>query len=114
METVKFSLKEIQLSEAIQEFLNDNIEKLMPALTFSEQDRNDRVEISEISVNNVQFAEGDVVLIDYEYEWSFFSGCKDIDKIGSRHESTRARLEEGHLVFDVIARPEPRTTNEEF
>ena len=114
MATIRFPLQEIDISEAIQEFLNENIDELTPALTFSEQDRNDRVEISEVSVSSVRILDNGTIEIDYEYEWSFFAGCKDIDKEGIKSETVLARLEGSFIVFDVIERPELRTTVDEF
>lgn len=75
MATIRFPLQEIDISEAIQEFLNENIDELTPALTFSEQDHNDRVEISEVSAcSSVRILDNGTIEIDYEYEWSFFAG----------------------------------------
>ena len=112
--TLKFPLHETSISEALLEFLNENIDELMPALTFSEQDGNDRVEIGEVSINSVRILENGTIDIDYEYEWSFFAGCKDIDKSGLEYETVQARLEGGVLVFDIYEQPDPRTTIDEF
>jgi hypothetical protein len=112
--TIKFPLQEIDISEAIQAFLNENIDELTSALTFSEQDSNDRVEISEVTVSSVRILDNATIEIDYEYEWSFFAGCKDIDKRDTKSETVLARLEGSFIVFDVIERPELRTTVDEF
>ena len=112
--TLKFPLHGTSISEALLEFLNANIEELIPAFTFSEQDRNDRVEVGQVSVNSVRILENGTIEIDYEYEWSFFAGCKDIDKSGIEYEIVQARLEGGVLVFDINEPPEPRTTLDEF
>ena len=114
MAKLSFSLQELGVSDVIKEFLNQNIEEICPALSFSELDRNDRVEIGDVSVNEVRIVDDGSVEIEYEYEWSFFAGCKDIDKSGVDGETVRARLEGGVLAFDVIERPEPRTTVDEF
>ena len=114
MATLRFPLQELDISESLKEFLNENIDEIKSALTFSEQDRNDRVEIGEVSVNSVRILETGTIEIDYEYGWSFFAGCKDIDKSGVEYETVHARLDGGVLVFDVIEHPEPRTTVDEF
>ena len=114
MNTLKFSLHETGISESLMEFLNENIDELIPALSFSEQDQNDRVQISEVSINSVRILENGTIEIVYEYEWSFFAGCKDIDKSGLHHETVQARLVGGVLVFDINQPPEPRSTLNEF
>lgn len=114
MKTLEFPLQDLNISESIQEFLNENIDRLHSALIFSERDSNDRVEVGEVSVTSVCIMEDGAINIEYEYEWSFFAGCKDINKSGVRHEQIQARIVRGFIVFDTIEYPESRTTADEL
>lgn len=112
--TIRFGLQEVSVSETIRNFLSENIEELYPALSFSHQDQNDRVEVENISVKEVRVLESGVIEIDYEYEWSFYSGCKDISDAGVETETLLAHLVGGVIEVTVPKIPELRTTLDEF
>ena len=114
LNTLKFPLHETNISESLMEFLNEKIDDLMPALSFSELDRNDRVVISGVSINSVHILENGTIEIYYEYEWSFFAGCRDIDKSGLKCESVQARIVGGVIVFDINQPPEARSPLDEL
>lgn len=114
MTKIRFSLREIDIGESICEFLNANIDEIHPALTFSEQDRNERVQIHEVSVNRVTIHDDGKLEIEYEYDWSYFAGCKDMNDGGVGQDVLEARLVGGVLEINVPERQEPRSTADEF
>ena len=114
MATIKFPLSELDVAESIREFLDANIEEIYPALTFPEQDQNERVQIDDVSVNSVEIHDDGTLEIEYEYSWSFYAGCKDINASGIEQEAVKARLVGGVIEFDVLERPEPRSTSDEL
>ena len=114
MKQVEIQLNETSVCETLVDYFNSNIEEIQPAFSFSQCDQNDRVELGEITVNAVRFVRGSLVEIEYEYEWSFYSGCKDISDEGITTESIRGRVIDGKLEFDIYIPPDPRSTVDEF
>ena len=114
MATIRFSLDEVGLAEALEQFLSDNIDEVMPALNFSQTDQNDKVEIGDVTIEKVRVLTTGVVEVDYQYEWSFYAGCKDISDAGLETETIQGKFVDGHIEFDVYQPPDPRTTFEEF
>lgn len=114
MKAIRFSFEEMNLSEVIVDYLNSNIEVIQPALSFSQCDQNDKVEVGDISIKEVRFLRDGIVEVEYEYEWSFYSGCKDINDAGTETETIQGKLNDGHIDFTVFQSPESRTTDEEF
>jgi hypothetical protein len=96
------------------DYLNENIEEFLPVFSYLQRDKNDQVEIGEVSVNDVRILESGIVAIDYEYEWSFFAGCKDIKAGGIESETIEAQLVGGMVRLTVPEHPEPRTTLDEL
>lgn len=114
MTSIRFPLDELGLEEALEQFLSENIDEVMPAFNFSQADQNDKVEIGDVSIEKVRILKTGIVEVDYQYEWSFHAGCKDINDAGLETETIQGRLVDGHIEFDVFEPPEPRTTFEEF
>ena len=114
MTTIRFPLDEMGLAEVLEQFLSDNIDKVMPALSFSQTDQNDKVEIGDVTIERVRVLKTGIIEVDYQYEWSFYAGCKDISDAGLKTETIQGKLVDGHVEFDVYQPPEPRTTFEEF
>ena len=114
MSKMSFPILEIGVAEVLKELISDNIEEITAAISFSQQDMNDRVEIGDVTVDEVRIQKDGAVEIDFRYEWSYFSGCKNIKKQGLEVETVHARIVETSLVFDIAERPEPRTTVDEF
>lgn len=114
MSKITINLNETSVGENLAEYLNENIEDIQQALSFSQCDQNDRVELGEVSVRSVNFLKDGLVEVEYEYEWSYFTGCKDINDAGIGVETIHGRLVDGKLEFDVWIPPDPRSTDEEF
>ncbi len=114
MTSFRFTLAETGAADAIREFLNANIEELRPALSYSQRDQNDRVEIGVVSVKEVRILNCGVVEFDYEYFWSYFSGCKDISDQGIDTQTLVTRLLGDVIEIPIPECSEPRTTNDEF
>jgi hypothetical protein len=114
MPTVRISIEETGALEALKQYLNENIEVITSALSFEKVERNERATVDEISVLDVRIVESGAVELDYEYEWSFFSGCKDISDEGVVQATVKGQLVGGCLEFEEVARPEPRSTLDEF
>lgn len=114
MTIIQLELQNVRDSAAISDYLNENIDQLYPALLFSEQEKNDRVEIDNVYIKEVRILDNGDIEIDYEYEWSFYSGCKDIRDAGLVTETLYTRLVNGVIELTVIERFEPRTTVDEF
>lgn len=114
MATIRFPLREIDVADTILEFLNTNIDELYPALSFSEQDRNERVQIDDVSVTEVRIHDNGTLEIDYGYSWSFYAGCKDIDESGFEHDTVDARFVGGVIEFEARKCQEPRSPLNEF
>lgn len=114
MKPFRLTLAEVGTADAIRDFLNQNIEDLSPVLSYSQQDRNDRVEIGDVAVREVRILDSGILEIDYEYQWSYFSGCKDISGGGIETETLSTRLVGGVIEIHQPERPEPRSTVDEF
>ena len=111
---IKIQLNETNIGETLRDYFNENIEEIQPALSFSQCDQNDRVDVGEISVTSVIVLKDGVVEVEYEYDWSYYSGCKDISDAGIERETIRGRIVDGRLEFDVWLPPDPRSTEDEF
>lgn len=114
MATIRFTLQETSTPEAIKDFINANIEEFSSAITFSQQDQNDKIEIGKVTAKEVRILESGIVEIDFKYEWSFFSGCKDINDAGLETEMVQAHLIGGAIELLASEPHEPRTTLNEF
>ena len=114
MATIRFPLHEIDVAGTILKFLNSNIDELCPALSFPGRDRNDMVQIGDVSATKVRIQEDGTLEIDYEYSWSFYAGCKDISDSGLAHETVEAQLVGGVIEFYELECPEPRSPSDEF
>ncbi len=114
MATIRFPLREIDVEHSILELLNTNINELYPALSFSEKDRNDSVQIDDVSVKKVRIQDDGTLEIEYGYSWSFYAGCRDIDDSGYEHDTVDARLVGGVIEFDAQECPEPRSPQNEL
>lgn len=114
MKKHSFELQDAGVSESIKRFINANIDEFRDAFSFSQRDQNDRVEVGKISVKDIRVLANGTVEIEYEYEWSFYSGCKDISDAGIDSEMIEARLVGGVVELAVPEQHEPRTTLDEF
>lgn len=114
METIRFLLQDTNAPEAIRDFINANIENFSSAITFSQQEQNERVEVGEVTAKEVRILDTGIVEIDFRYEWSYFSGCKDISDAGIETETVQAILVGGAIELVATDRHEPRTTLNEF
>ena len=114
MPTFSFTLQEAGTADAVQKFINANIDEFCSAITFSEKDRNERVEIGDVSAKDVRILKDGAVEIDIEYEWSYFSPCKDIGGEGLVTETFEARIVGGIFEIASMEAPEPRNTVDEF
>jgi len=115
MNPIRFPLNGVdEFNQALLDYLNENIDQLYPALNFGEQDANDRVEIDEVTVNKVNINDDGTVEVEYEYSWSFYAGCKDINDGGLETDSITGRIVAGAIEFDTVEPPEPRSTYDEL
>jgi hypothetical protein len=114
MSIVRIALEDTGVFDTLVEYLNENIDEITPALTFGKAERNERATVDEVSIQHVRFTADETVELDYEYEWSFFSGCKDISDGGLVNGTVKGRLVGGFLEFAQVERAERRTTLDEF
>ncbi|MFA0242297.1 MULTISPECIES: hypothetical protein [Vibrio] len=67
-----------------------------------------------IDVCDVTFLGGNEYQLDYQYQWSVYNGCADMDLEGEEDSCISFTLEmDGELVFDILE-VEQRNTLEEF
>jgi len=114
MAKIKISIEHTGVVDALMDYLAENIEILTPAMFFGKAEGNDRATVDSVSLLDARLLDGGVVEIDYEYAWSFFSGCKDISDAGIAQGTIKGRIMGGHLEFTEVDRPEPRSTYEEY
>jgi hypothetical protein len=114
MGTVRIALEAAGLLDTLVEYLNDNIDVITPALAFDKAERHERATVDETSIQQVRINGDGAVELDYEYEWSFFSGCKDISDGGLVQSTIKGRLVGGFLEFNEVERAERRSTFDEF
>ena len=112
--TVRIPLQLTGSPQAITDYFNENIDTIWPALDFKEVDRNDRITVENVNVDSVRIANDGKVELDYSYEWSFFSGCKDITDCGQVERSIVGRIVGGTLEFPEVLKTEPRSTLDEY
>ena len=114
MTTVKIELEEAGLVEALLEYLNNNTDAIASALKFDAADRSQRAVVDEIEIKAIHLGPGNEIEIDYEYEWSAYHGCKDINDGGTEQNTIKGVYANGCFEFPLIERDEPRSTLDEF
>ena len=78
MGIIKIALQDTGVADALLEYLSDNVDDITTAMSFDAAERIDRATVDQVTVQRVRIMSNGVVEVDYEFEWSFFSGCKDI------------------------------------
>lgn len=114
MAKIKFLLQELDFADQLLEFLNANIDEISPALVFDQSDQNERVQIDDVSITKIHIHEDGQVEVEYEYSWSFYAGCKDINDSGLENDSIVGRIVGGVIEFDVTDYPDRQTPAEEL
>ncbi|WP_274008797.1 hypothetical protein [Vibrio parahaemolyticus] len=67
-----------------------------------------------IDILDVTFLGGNEYQLDYQYQWSVYNGCADMDLEGEEDSSVIFTLEsDGEIEFDILE-VEERSTIEEF
>lgn len=87
------------------------IDELACAMDLSVDD--ERGELGDISISHV-CVEGDRVHISYQYDWSAYYGCSDMNVYEEEEGCISGRLVDGFWVFERHVPPAKRSTFEEY
>ena len=93
------------------DLLSSSVDELTP--TFDLRVGDERAQLGEISITDVQF-QGDMVHVTYEFDWSSYYGCDDMNGYGEEDGVVTGVLEAGYWVFQRFVPPPERSTFEEF
>jgi hypothetical protein len=89
-------------------------EELWHAMDLIPPCHGDRAEVFEPQITGARWTSDTTVEIDYQAEWTFHSGCRDMSAQDEIDGSFEGELVNGELVFDPFVPPEARSTHDEF
>lgn len=114
MEVASLDLESIGVSDFILNSLNEDYECIYDAMDFSEMGSDDRAELHEVRFTSVNFGSDDSICIEYEYDWSLYHGCKDLNAAGTGEGHIAGTYKNGAFQFPVLPHSRDRSTYEEF
>lgn len=96
---------------ALPKFVADHVNHIRGALILTVYDA--RATVDDITVEDVEI-EGDVVTVHYQYTWSSYSGCKDMQSGDTKWEAVSGCREGNVIRFGRYIEPERQAPNEEL
>lgn len=104
----------IEDDEELAEWVRDNPDLFSGAMDLDVSQFNDRATVQDVTITEVEIDE-ESVAINYEYNFSAYYGCRDMNHDGTSDEDVIVGVKNGAtLEFEKFIPPERRSTNEEF
>ena len=102
-------------NDKLAEWIQDNSELFWSAMDLDVSQHDDRATIDDVTITEVKIDEKTVV-IHYEYEYSAYYGCRDMNYSDTAEENVIFGQRQGSnkLLFEKFTPIERRSTNEEF
>lgn len=97
----------------IADYISNNMHEYSDALDKSASEHDDRAEVDEIIVTNVELEE-DSVFIYYDVEFSAYYGCRDMNYSDTDEREICGTRKGRVFTFEKYIPPPKRTTFEEF
>ncbi len=98
----------------LAEWVRDNPDLFSSAMDLDASQIDDRATVHEVTITDVEIDEESIV-IHYEYEFSAYYGCRDMNYEGVSDEEVIVGARQGNTIeFQKFTPPERRSTYEEF
>jgi len=114
MEIASLDLEDIGVTDLILERLNEDYDCISDALDFSKMGNDERTEVGKVRFISVTFGSNNSIDIEYEYDWSLYHGCKDLNASGKEEGHITGTYKNGEFQFPVIPSSHDRSTFDEF
>lgn len=113
MKEIRFEIPEWVQEDEFANYIADNSDEYYAAFDSTANENDDRSQVDNISVINVELHEN-LVTIYYDVDYSAYHGCRDMN-----YEDTDEREIVGHregriIIFESFSPSPPRSTYEEF
>jgi hypothetical protein len=112
--TAKLSLDEFGVPEQILERLNEDYGCIAAAMDFSAMESDSRASLDNVQFTNVTLGSGDSITIEYEYDWSLYRGCSDMNEADTVEAHISGTYKDGSFEFPIIPSTTDRSTYDEF
>lgn len=100
--------------EKLAEWVRENPDIFSEAMDLNAFRIDERATVHEVKITDVE-VDKKTIAIHYEYDFSAYYGCRDINHAGTSDEDVIVGARQGNtLSFDKFKPPEPRSTFEEF
>jgi hypothetical protein len=114
VETAILDLDSLGIVDQILDSLNEDYGCVAAAMDFSETGNDERAEIHEVRFTSVAFGDSNSIIIEYEYDWSVYHGCKDVNAAGTGEAHILGVYKNGTFEFPIIPNSHDRSPHEEF
>ena len=112
-ETLRFEIPEWVEEDNVADYIAENVDKYTDALDHTASEHDERAQVDEISVTNVELTEHGVTIY-YDVEFSAYHGCRDMNYAETDDRFITGIREGRILTFEKHIYPPPRSTYEEF
>lgn len=104
----------IEDEEELAEWVRDNPDLFSGAMDLDASQIDDRATVHDVTITDVE-VDKESVAIHYEYDFSAYYGCRDMNYAGTSDEDVIVGVRNGStLEFEKFIPPERRSTDEEF
>lgn len=104
----------IEDDEGLAEWVRNNPDLFSSAMDLDASQFDDRATVHEVTITEVEI-DDESVAIHYEYEFSAYYGCRDMNHEGTSDEDVIVGTRQGNMIeFEKFTPPERRSTYEEF
>jgi hypothetical protein len=110
---IRFEIPGEVRAEDYPDYLREHFEEYSAALDDSADPHDDRAQVDEVRVTNVELTE-DTVYISYEVDYSAHYGCRDMNYSETAERELVGDRTGRVFTFARFTQPEPRSTFEEL
>jgi len=104
----------IKDDEKLADWVCENPDLFSEAMDLDASQLDDRATVHEVTITDVEVDE-ETVAIHYEYDFSAYYGCRDLNYAGTSDEDVIVGARQGNtLTFERFIPPVRRSTDEEF
>lgn len=104
----------IEDDEELADWVRENPDLFSAAMDLDASRLDDRATAHEVTITDVE-VDDETVAIHYEYDFSAYYGCSNMNYAGTSDEDVIIGMRQGNtLAFDKFIPPERRSTDEEF
>lgn len=104
----------IEDDDELADWVRGNSEAFWPAMDLDASQHDDRANVDEVNITEVEIDER-TVAIHYDYEYSAYYGCRDVNYSDTTDEEVIVGQRQGNtLLFEKFKPRERRSSDEEF